>query len=245
MNKKVFSRRDFLRMISGLSGATVLGKLLNFFPEADPVFAKSDPSTNDSLPPLPSDLVVEPIEGKKASVIISEVMKSADGLALRSRLPSPFQPVLKEARVSSAVWANRTQNALLVSIPFLNHQGEDAVLQQVTLNGATETMMVVIPEDLDITKARIYTIGGKEIRVIDAATTTAFDAVAAAVPPTCNRTAIINCVKGSGCSGLALTMCVTSLLTCPWTVIGCIAATVCTIYCGVSFSKCWCRLCGC
>lgn len=241
MNRKSFSRRDFFRIVSSLGISTALAKLLNFFPEVDPAFAKS----REALPPLPPDLVVKPIKGKKAAQILSQVMESADALALRGALPAEFEAVLQEARVSSATWARGTQNAIIVSVPFVNHQGEQAVLQQITLNGVTESVMAVIPGDLDTTQAKIYTVVDEQVNVIDTALAASPDVAAAAVPPTCTRTAVINCVKASGCSGLALTMCITSLLTCPWTVIGCIAATVCTAYCGVSFSRCWCKLCGC
>lgn len=242
MNKKSFSRRDFLKMIPGVGLATVLGKLLKFFPEVDPAFAKSGSATSAStMPPIPDDLLVTPIKGGKAAAIIAQVMQGDDGLALQSKLPL-FKPVPNEARVSSAVWAGGAQKAIIVSIHFVNPRGGEAILQHVTMNGTSETVMVVIPNISDPAKAMIYTVVDKQINMID---TAAVNAAQAAAGSGCNQTQMISCLQAYGCSGWALTSCIVAFVTCPFTLWGCVAAFACSAYCGGAFSQCWCLLCGC
>lgn len=192
---------------------------------------------------LPDDLVVEPIKGEKASNIIASVMEKADGLALRGALPS-FHPVPNEARVTSAVWAEGTQQAIIVAIHFTNHHGEGAILQQITLNGTVESItMVRIPDNLDTTKAKIYKIVNKQVDVINlGAMSSGF---ANATSTSCTRDLMISCLQQYGCSGWTLVACITALLTCPFTLWGCVAAYACTLYCGGAWSNCWCLLCGC
>lgn len=245
MNKKSFSRRDFVRVMSGIGVVGISEKLLKFFPEVKPVLAKGGSSTGTSLPSLPDDLVVEPIKGEKASNIISSVMEKADGLALRRALPS-FHPVPNEARVTSAVWAEGTQKAIIVAIHFTNHHGEGAILQQVTLNGTLKSItMVRIPDNLDTTKARIYKIVNKQVDVINIGATPSGVANVTSTSTSCTRDLMISCLQQYGCSGWTLTACIASLLTCPWTLWGCVAAYACTLYCGGAWSNCWCLLCGC
>jgi len=243
MNKKSFSRRDFLRIVSGLGMGTALGKLLKFFPEVDPVFAKTELPADTPLPPLPPDLVVKPIKGKEASEIISQVMESPEGIALRGALSS-FQAVPNEARVSSAIWSAGAQNAIIASIHFADHQGKEAVLQYVAVNGSSETVMIVIPDNLDTTRAKIYTVAGRQVNVIDTSAALPSGASIAA-SSNCNQTQMINCLQAWGCSGWALTSCIVAFLSCPFTLFGCVAAFACSAYCGGAFSQCWCWLCGC
>ena len=157
---------------------------------------------------------------------------------MRDALPS-FQPVPNEARVSSATWSRGAQNATIVSIHFVNHQGEEAVLQYVTLNGTSETVMVVIPDNLDTTKAKIYTIVDKQVNVIDTADATQSGGAIAAAGPNCNQTQMINCLRAWGCSGWALTSCIVAFLSCPFTLWGCVAAFASSAYCGGAFTRCW------
>lgn len=161
MNKKSVSRRDFLKIVSGLGIAPVLGKLLKFFPEVDSVWAKGGTSTNTLLQP-PKDLILKPIQGQKASQIISQVLGSDDVRTLQGKLPS-FQPIVDEARVTSAVWSKGTQQAIVVAIPFKNLQEAEAVLQHVTTNGIPQPVMIEFTDKADMTKARMYTVAKNQV----------------------------------------------------------------------------------
>lgn len=214
MDKKIFSRRDFFRLTGGIGVATVLGKLLKFLPEVDPAFAKGDTPHSVSLPHPPPDLKLRPVQGANASRIVFDALSSAEAAALQKALPL-FEPVPDEAKVTYAEWAKGSQKATIVSVHFMGPRGEEAILQQVIANSISETIMVTISSDLDIGTAKAYVVyEGSKIEIINLSDIGQVG-VQAQSSSSCNRDAMISCLRAWGCSGWTLTSCIVALLSCP------------------------------
>jgi hypothetical protein len=243
MKRKGVSRREFLSMVSGLGIATAIGKLLKFFPEVDSALAQGGTPINPLLQ-APKDLVLKPIQGQAASQVISQALKSKDVRALREKLPA-FQPALGESKVTSAVWSKGTQKATVVAIPFTNPQKAEAVLQYITVNGVTQSIMVEFTDPSNLTKARMYSVANQQVNFVDSTSNVQPGGLSTASGSNCNKNKMIACLQAWGCSGLALTLCIAAFISCPFFIGSCIAAWACTLYCGGAFSKCWCWLCGC
>ena len=244
MNKNNWSRRKFLHMVSGLSIVPFIGKLQKFFPETDTAFTKSDAKVRAILQ-IPDDLVMQVIDGEKAAMMISQALEYNDARILEKSLTS-FQPIIKEAHITSLSWANGTQNATVISVPFSDPQNNIATLQCVTKDGAAEINMVEFLDQKDWTKAKIHTIKNGEISTFDANPgSTIAGASVSSLDSTCTPEILIQCLGLWGCSGLALATCAAALILCPFTIWSCVAVYVCTLYCGGAWSYCFCWACGC
>ena len=244
MDAKNFSRRSFLRILSRAGSAVVVGKIMRFFPEIETVWAKGETLANSYLQ-IPDDIVLKAVRGEEALEQIHLALKNDNARHLHRSLPS-FKPDIKQSRVTSATWSSGAQQALIVEVPFTNPHEFEAVLLYVVTNGVPQTVIVEFVDPLDKTRAKVYTLSSKEVSVEEASPRIlAIDSSASVTATSCTTSCIINCLPTYGCSGMALTLCAASLLSCPFFLGSCIAAAVCTLYCGVAFSKCVCKCCGC
>jgi hypothetical protein len=242
VNMHNWQRRKFLRKMSSLSLVPLLGGLQKFFPEINTVWAKSDAKMKAFLN-IPEDLVMKAFEAEKASQVSLETLGKKESKTLLSGLVS-FEPVIKEAHVTSLSWANGDQNALVVSIPLMNPQKRVATLISVTKDGVSEINLVEFLEDQNWTKAKIHTIKEGKVSSIDASAQATLSGASAAAD-TCTADILIQCLGLWGCSGLALSTCAAALILCPFTIFSCVAVYTCTLYCGGAWSYCFCWACGC
>lgn len=239
MGRQRLSRRDFLNIMSQLGIVTVFGKLARFFPEFGWVKGVTQAKT---LLNIPKDLVLEPIRKQKASRLISEALENEDARMLQRALPS-FKPIIGEARVTSAVWSKGDQQAIVVGIPFRSAQGTEAALTYINTKGMPQSVMVEFTDQTDLSKGKIYYIDGDQVTVVDANPEGIFSKTSSGA--SCTTSCLIQCLPLWGCSGLALTLCIAAILSCPFFIGSCVAAWACTLYCGGAFSYCWCWCCGC
>lgn len=244
MGNNRFSRRQFLQMASGLGIVPLVGKLQKFFPEADTAFANNDEKIRAILQ-IPNDLEMKIIEGKQAEMMISQALAYKDAKKLQKSLKS-FAPVVDEAHVTEMSWENGMQNVTVISIPFMNPEGDTAVLQCVIKDEVAEINMAEFLNQDDLSKAKIHTVKNGKIAGFDAdLATTSVGRQLVTESSTCTAQILIQCLGLWGCSGLALTTCATALLLCPFTIWSCIAVYTCTLYCGGAWSQCYCWACGC
>lgn len=244
MKKNIWSRRKFLQIFSGLSVVPIMGNLQKFFPETNATFLRSDAKVRAVLQ-IPDDLVMESLDEEKAAKIISQVLEYKDAhILLKSQ--ASFEPVTKEAHVTTMSWANGTLNATVISIPLRDPQNNIATLQCVTKDGVAEINMVEFLDQKDWTKAKIHTIKNGDISIFDAnPSSTIAGGPVETQASACTAQTLIQCLGLWGCSGLALATCAAALILCPFTIWSCIAVYTCTLYCGGAWSYCFCWACGC
>jgi len=238
MSKKRLSRREFLNFASKLGITTAIGSLLSFFPEAKMAFAKGS-ADGGPIPEMPEDMVMTAIEGDKAQKWVATVLKNRETKMLRKSLSSPqYHPVADSAQVTSLAWEGGTQQATVVSISFNHPKGGEAVLLHIILNGVAHSAMAEYADPSDFSNATFYLIEG------DKAVAAVSD-ITPQVLSTCTVENMVQCLGLWGCAGYGLTACITAFILCPWLPPSCVAAYVCTLWCGGAFSKCYCWACGC
>jgi len=244
MNKNKFSRRKFLQVFAGFSIVPVLDKLHKFFPEINQIYTERD-ATVRAILDVPDDIVMEVIKGKKASEMISQVLQSHDAHLLTSKLRT-YHPVMKESRVTSLSWADGSQNAVVISIPFTDPDKNLAVLQYTKNDSNTQTSMVKFLNKKDLTKARLYTVENGEVLSFSGSLEANNLGLAATTQSsTCTASILIQCLGLWGCSGYGLAVCAAALILCPFTIVSCFAVYTCVLYCGGAWSYCFCWACGC
>lgn len=244
MKKSNWSRRKFLQMVSGLSFVPVMGGLQKFFPEINSSYRRGDAKLRSVLQ-IPDDLVMHAFDEEKSAKIVSRALNFSDSRTLVKSLPS-FQPVTSQAHVTDMSWANGTQKATVISIPFKDPQNNIAVLQCVMNDAVAEINVVQFLDKEDWTSAKIHTIKNGNVSIIDAN----LHSIKLGEPietqaSACTAQTLIQCLGLWGCSGLALATCAAGLILCPFTIWSCIAVYTCSLYCGGAWSYCFCWACGC
>ncbi|MBE0411502.1 MAG: hypothetical protein IBX69_17395 [Anaerolineales bacterium] len=243
MKKNKLSRHNFLQIVAGLGIVPLMSKLQRFFPEVYTTNAKIDAKARAILQ-IPDDLIFKAIDGEKAEKLIQQVLNNTNVRILSESLAS-YHPITKESHVTSLLWANGTQKANVISIPFIDHQNNIAVLQYVTKNGFSEINMVEFLDQKDLKKAKIHSIEKGNISTFEVNPEVAFaEGSDNNLSSTCTPSILIQCLGLWGCSGYALVVCSAALLLCPFTIWSCFAVYTCLLYCGGAWSYCFCWACG-
>ncbi len=237
MSNKPISRRNFLSGMFKTVTAGMLASILRFVPEAQGVLAAEGR--------LPKDTRVDRLTGVAAADAIAAALNARISKRLLSKLNANFAADTSNGMAVSASWSNTSGESYVmpvVVLPFKDGKGGEAYLFYSPIDEGAQSIMVDLKANRKaLIEAKIYQVINGAITVNPVSST----AKGSPQPAThlCNQDCMIQCLQLYGCSGLSLTLCIAAIIACPFSIISCIGAWACTLYCGGAFSICWSNFC--
>ncbi len=130
---------------------------------------------------------------------------------------------------------------MIVAIPRAAHAGGQAALYRFVLDTGATAFVAEFPNPSDLTKARFHSMVDGRVQSVDAGSAMQVTPAASS----CTVNCIVNCLQSGYCNGFGLTLCVGAIVGCGLLFFpSCIAAVICSIWCGAGFAHCTCVCCG-
>ncbi len=240
MSPKDLSRRNFFVGMIKATFASTLAPLFALVPEAKAVLANGGP-----IGRVPKDTRIDRLTRAATEDAVAVALSATISKQLFAKLIANYAVDTSNSIAFNATWVDKLRGPTVVPVavlPFKDGQGGEAYLFYSPMDGGTQSVLVELKANRkSLTEAEVYQISNGTIAINRVALTRHGN------PETmthlCNQDCMIQCLQLYGCSGLGLTLCIVAILACPFSIISCLGAWACTLYCGGAFSICWTNFC--